>query len=143
LGLSLELTPSAATILVSDTITAADIVRLALSARAVNAPIQTPKGVEWTSSDTSVAVVDATGTVVARRVGTATITARVNNARAHTAITVGWRATRLTVTPTTLSGLVRDTVVVSAQALDENGRAVPGAVYAFSVSDPAAATTFT
>jgi hypothetical protein len=138
--LSLELNPSATTILVSDTITAANAVKLTLSAKAVNAPIQTPKGVEWTSSDTAVAIVDSLGTVKPRRVGTATITARVNSARANTEVTVAWRATKLVVTPTALSGLVRDTVVVSALALDADDKSVPGAIYTFTVADPTAAT---
>jgi uncharacterized protein YjdB len=61
---------------------------LAVFAEALEAPVLVPPGLEWTSSDTTVAVVNAVGTVFPRSVGTAIITAKVGDAHDDAIIVV-------------------------------------------------------
>jgi len=138
-GLALSLTPAADTIFIADTVATAAPLALSLSATSLGRSVVTPTGVEWTSSDPGVAVVSPTGVVTAAGIGTTTVTARVNDARATTTIVVAFRATQVTLSPTSLVGVAGDTVVVTASALDANGALVPGTIYAFSSSDVTAA----
>lgn len=87
-GLALTLTPAIDTIFVGDTIATASPVTLTLSATSLGRPVQTPKGVEWTSSNPAVATVSPAGVVSAVALGTTTVTARVNGERARSAIVV-------------------------------------------------------
>ena len=139
-GLELAVTPTAATALVSDTITASDNIKLSLSARSLGLPTQVPKGVDWETSDANVAVVDSTGLVKPRGVGTATITARVNTTKASATINVGYKAVQLVVSPTTIAALSGDTLTITARALDSAGAVVNGTNYRFTVSDAGSAT---
>jgi uncharacterized protein YjdB len=87
-GLRLTLSPSAATLFVGGTIPTTNSVALTLSATSMGRSVTAPKGVEWTSSNPSVAVVDSAGVVTAVSLGTTTVTARVNNERATSTVTV-------------------------------------------------------
>jgi xanthine/uracil permease len=89
-ALSLELTPSVDTIFVTNTIATATPVVLVLSAESLGRLVATPKIVEWTSSNPAVAVV-TNGVVRAVGTGTTIVTARVNDADAHTTIVVALR----------------------------------------------------
>ena len=64
------------------------IITLSVVAEALEAPVVVPPGLEWTSSDTTVAVVNAVGTVFPRRFGTAIIEAKVGDAHDQTIIVV-------------------------------------------------------
>ena len=135
MGLALSLSPSADTIYVADTLTDRDTVQLALRATSLGLQVKEALGAEWTSSDPGVAVVDSAGGVHARGVGTATITARVNDERATATVVVARRAITVQLSPSAVTGLAGDTVVVTASALDAGGALVPGTQYAFGVSD--------
>lgn len=135
-ALSLSLSPAADTIFVSDTITAGSTGRFNVSATSLNSPISTPSGVEWSSSDPSIASVGPDGTITAHAIGTATITARVNNSKATAPVVVAYRATKLTLTATSLTGVVGDTINVTASAVDPKGVLVPGTAYVFTAADP-------
>ena len=87
-ALALKLTPTIDTIFVGDTISKAKPVTLTLSATSLGRPVQTPKGVEWTSSNPAVATVSGDGVVSAIGVGTTAVTARVNGERATSTIIV-------------------------------------------------------
>jgi uncharacterized protein YjdB len=87
-GLALRLTPTVETIFVGGTTQNASSVVLTLSATSMGRSVTTPRGVEWTSSNPSVAVVDSTGVVTAVSLGTTTVTARVNDERARSTIVV-------------------------------------------------------
>jgi alpha-tubulin suppressor-like RCC1 family protein len=139
-GLELAVSPATATTLVSDTITTADNVKLSLSAASLGVPTQVPKGVLWETSDATVAVVDSTGMVKPRGVGSAVISARVNTTKASATINVGYKAVQLSVSPTTIAALSGDTITITARALDSDGVVVNGTVYRFSASDGGAAT---
>ena len=100
--------------------------------------------VSWTSSDASVATVDASGLVTAAGNGTATITAMAGSVSGTAAVTVSQEVGAVTVTPAadTLVAL-EDTVQFSAEAFDPNGHAVEGAEFAWSSSDTLVATVDT
>jgi len=143
LALSLSLSPAVDTIFVSDTISAANTARFTVSASSLNGPISTPSGVEWTSSDPSIASVSTDGTITPHSIGTATITARINSSKASAPVVVADQATKLSLDVTSLSGVVGDTVTVTASAVDSKGALVPGTAYVFSPADPTVASVTT
>lgn len=81
----------------------------------------------WTSSNASVATVDAAGLVTARRPGNADIAAAASGVRASSAITVSVEAVALSVSPSAHTMFsVGDTLRLSAEVLDSQGNAIPG-----------------
>jgi len=140
LALSLSLSPTVDTIFVADLIVDADATSLTLTAQSLGHPVHTPSGVEWSSADTSVAVVTSGGAVHAVGIGETTISARVNSSRATATIVVAYRARTLSISPTSLVGLAGDTVQVTASAVDVKGVLVPNTRYVFTSSDPSIAT---
>lgn len=140
MNLKLHLAVPADTLYVSDTVAAGQRVQLGLSGTSRGLPVSTPLVAEWTSSNTAVATVDETGLVTPVGIGSAKITARVNDERVSTTIVVARAAVHVEVSPSTISGLAGDTVTVTARALDAQGALVPGTAYAFGVSDPTLAT---
>ena len=137
MGLALQLTPAVDTAFLTDSGVSTPV-HLTLSATSLGLPVQTPHGVEWTIADPTIAVVDSTGSVSPVSIGTTTLTARVNSAKAHATIVVANKVARVVVTPNVLAGFVGDSAKISAGAFDENGALVPGTAYTFSVSDPTA-----
>lgn len=135
-ALSLSLSPAADTIFVSDTIFAGSTGRFTVSASSLNNPISTPSGIEWSSSDPNIASISQDGTITAHSIGTALITARVNSSKATAPVVVAYRATKLTLTATSLAGVVGDTINVTASAVDPKGVLVPGTAYVFAAADP-------
>src|SRR5678816_1577781 len=125
LALSLSLSPTIDTIFVADLIVDADATSLTLTAESLGHRVQTPSGVEWSSADTSVAVVTSGGAVHAVGIGETTISARVNSSRATATIVVAYRARTISINPTSLVGIAGDTVQVTASAVDVKGVLVP------------------
>lgn len=81
--------------------------------------------VDWQSDDSSVAVVDTTGAVVARGPGSAQITASLRDLHAVARVTVIQRPERLVLqSDTALRALEGDTVRLLAKALDARGHTV-------------------
>lgn len=140
LALALTVSPAVDTIFVSDSIVAADATKLTVAATTLGRAIPTPTGLEWTTSDPTIVVVAADGTVRALSVGTATVTARVNASRATATIVVAYRVRTVSLTPASLTGIAGDTLTVTASALDGSGALVPGTAYAFSSPDTTIAT---
>jgi uncharacterized protein YjdB len=87
-GLALTLTPAVKTLVIGGTTQIGSSFAFTLSATSMGRLVTTPRGVEWTSSDPSVAVVDSTGVVTAVSLGTTTVTARVNDERARSTVFV-------------------------------------------------------
>ena len=134
MALAIKVEPVATSISVSDTITTSNTVQLELTATSLGKPVTAPRA-EWTSSNTAIAAVDSAGLVRAVGIGSATITARVNGEKATAAITVEHNVALVSLSPTTLSGVVGDTIVVTASALDSKGGLVAGTAYSFASTD--------
>ena len=116
---------------------------LRLVAEAVDANGNAVAGTEisWESSDDSVATVDASGLVTAVANGSATITATSGSASGSATVTVAQEASAVTVAPATASlAALGDTLRLTADALDANGRAVQGAEFSWESSEEATAT---
>ena len=96
--------------------------------------------VAWSSADTTVAVVDPAGLVRAVRGGAVTVTATAGEASASAHVAVRQSAGSLTVSPPMDSIGPGDTLRLVAEAYDENGHVVEGAVFMWSSSDAPVAT---
>ena len=91
--------------------------------------------VGWSSSDASVAAVDAVGLVTAAGNGSGTITATSGGASGTASLTVAQAVDAVTVTPPADSVVEGDTLRLSAAAADANGHAVAGAEFAWASGD--------
>ena len=136
-ALRLQLTPAVDTIFVSDSFAVATT-RFTLLATSFDRPVQTPKGIEWTIANAAVATVDSTGAVHAVALGSTTLTARVNAAKAHATVVVDRAVAQLVVSPSALTGTVGDSIVITAVAVTSGGVPVPGTIYSFTTPDPTA-----
>lgn len=87
LALDLDLTPENAT-LVLGSLSGSGTVTLVVSATSLSVPVTVPPGRVFTTSDSSVALVQQNGRVIATGVGTAQITVRVNSVKGHATIVV-------------------------------------------------------
>ena len=96
--------------------------------------------VAWSSADTTVAVVDSSGLVGAVGNGAVTVTATAGEAAGEARVTVMQSAGLVTVSPSVDSVALGDTIRLVAEAYDENGHVVEGAVFTWSSSDAPVAT---
>ena len=117
-----------------------DTVRLAAEARDGNGHTMAGAEFSWTSSDTTVATVDATGLVTAAANGAATVTATWGAVAASARVTVAQAISTVRVLPRSLSLPVGDTARLSAMALDALGTEVTDAAFEWSSSAPSVAT---
>ena len=110
--------------------------RLTAEVRDQNGNTMAGATVNWTSSDASVASVDASGLVTAAANGSATITAMSGSASGTAAVTVAQAVSAVAVSPTadTLVAL-GDTLRLVAEAMDAYGHNVAGAEFSWSSSD--------
>ncbi|HEY0928420.1 MAG TPA: Ig-like domain-containing protein, partial [Gemmatimonas sp.] len=103
----------------------------------------------WTSSDTAVATVSATGLITAKAFAglgdrTATIAAAIDGRSAtHTLTVAAWPVARVTVTPGTASRQPRQTVQLTAAAVDSLGGALTGRTITWTSSDTTVARVST
>ena len=95
--------------------------------------------VAWTSADTMVAAVDASGLVTAAANGAATITATAGSASGTAAVTVAQQVSTVEVSPAADTVVERDTVRFGAEARDANGHAVAGAEFTWASGDTSVA----
>lgn len=91
--------------------------------------------VGWSSADTAVATVDASGLVQATGAGSTVITATADTASTTVAVTVAQVVTDVSVSPASHSLIVGDTVRLRPTATDANGYTVEDADFTFSSSD--------
>ena len=110
-------------------------VRLAARVLDQNGQAMSGTPVSWTSSDASVAAVDASGLVTTAGNGTATITATAGSASGSATVTVAQEVRAVAVSPPTGTLLEGDTLRLSAEAVDANGHAVAGAEFAWTSGD--------
>jgi len=138
-ALRLEITPAVDTLFLSDTSVLLDRRQLIVDAFSVNFPIATPSGVVFSSLTPSVVSVDTVGFVAPVSLGTGTVQARINGIKTTSTVVVLPKVVTIVFDPTTLSGRVGDTLLVTASALDSRGQLASGAAYSFRASDPTAA----
>jgi hypothetical protein len=94
----------------------------------------------WSSSSTGVATVDALGQATGLTVGATTITASAGGLSDSANLAVVQVAASITVVPPLVTLGMGDTLTFTAVARDANGHPIPGAHFAWSVSDPSVAT---
>ena len=126
----------------TDSVAVGETLRLSAEAFASNGRAVVGAEFSWSSSDESVATVDASGLVTGVAEGSATITVTSGGVSASSEIGVfdPTRPVSVTVSPSTGSVAVGETLRLSAQAVDTNGRAVVGAEFSWSSSDESVAT---
>ena len=106
-----------------------------------NARVMADATVTWSSGDTSVATVDASGLVTAVGNGAATITASAGSASGSAVVTVTQSVATVEVSPSAADlAALGATVQLTAEALDANGHAVPEAEFSWESSDNSVAT---
>ena len=115
-------------------------VLLSAEVRDQHGEVMPSAAVTWSTSDRSVAAVDASGLVTAAGNGTATITAMSGPASGTAMVTVAQAAVSAAVSPPAGAVAVGDTLRLSATAFDANGHPVAFAAFAWSSSDPSVAT---
>ena len=112
-----------------------DTVRLGAEALDGNGNPVAGAEVGWSSSDTSVAVVDASGLVTAVANGAATVTATAGAATGAAAVTVAQEASVVAVSPPAATVSIGSTVQLLAEAFDANEHLVEGAYFGWSSSN--------
>jgi len=138
-ALRLQITPQVDTLFVSDTAVLLDRRQLTVAAFSVNLPIVTPSGVVFSSKTPSIVSVDTIGFVAPVSIGTGTIQARINGIKTTSTVVVLPKVQSIVFDPTTISGVVGDTLLITASALDSRGQLASGTAYTFRASDPASA----
>lgn len=124
-------------------VTAAVGVRTPLTATALDAAGNPLSGrpFTWSSSNSQVAAVDATGVVTSVAVGTATITATAEGKSNSSAFTVTPPpVATVTITPNPLSTSVGNSTPLTATARDAAGNVLSGQTFLWSSSNTAVAT---
>ena len=142
--------PRATTVTVSPATAELDLgetVQLAAVVRDQNSNAMAGASVTWMSSAGTVATVDATGLVTGVAEGTVTVTARSGNAQGTaqiTVVTVPVVSVQVSspAEPSALAEPLRsgEVLQLSAEALDENGRPIPGVVFSWESSNTSVAT---
>ena len=116
-------------------------VQLTAEVRDQNARVMAGATVTWSSGDTSVATVDASGLVTAVAKGVATITASGGEVAGSAVVTVTQSVATVEVSPSVAElTALGATVQLTAEAFDANGHAVAGADFSWESSDIAVAT---
>ena len=133
---AVTVTPSA------DTLVAGDTLRLAAGVHDANGHPVAGAEIAWASGDTAVARVDSAGLVTGVSAGETTVTAASGSVAGEARLTVAAPApTTLTIAPEFVSlSALGDTVRLSAEVLDQIGRALPGAEVVWSSADTAVAS---
>ncbi len=116
-------------------------VTLTAEARDRNGSVVADAVLVWSSSDDSVASVDASGLVTAKGNGEATITASSSESSATATLTVAQTAASVAVTPgqAKLTAL-GDSVPLTAEVLDRNGNVMAEAILVWSSSEASVAS---
>ena len=133
---AVAVSPDSAALLVGDTVRLSATVLDALGVEVVGAEVS------WSSGDTLVATVDASGLATGIGAGEVEVTAASAGVEGRARMVVAVAApTTVTVTPDSASlTALGDTVRLSAEVFDQVGRSMPGAAVAWSSGDPTVAS---
>jgi len=122
------------------TLWSGDLLATSVSVVKTNGEIVLNPQVTYTSSDSRVATVDATGTVYAHHAGQATISAAVGSITDELTVTVVWPpVTALVFNDDSLVAFVGDTVTTTVIVLNARGNVATNATLTFSSSAPSIA----
>ncbi|MDE0358886.1 MAG: serine hydrolase [Gammaproteobacteria bacterium] len=113
--------------------------RFTADVRDQNGQVMAGAAVAWTTSDASVASVDASGLVTAAANGGATITATAGSISRTAEVTVAQEIATVTVTPPADTLVTGDAVQLMAEAADANGHTVAGVEFSWASSDTSVA----
>jgi uncharacterized protein YjdB len=94
----------------------------------------------WSSSDVSVATIDAAGLATGRRQGLTTITASANGRSGTATLVVNQVPIVVRITPTSAMVATGDSASFTAVAFDATGNVIPSATFVWSSTDSALAT---
>ena len=114
-------------------------VQLTVEVRDQNAQVMAGAAVTWSSSDPSVATVDASGLVIGVGEGMATITASAGSATGSAAVTVSQPVVSVEISPSAETVGLGDTLQLTAEGFDESADVVEGAQFSWESSDVAVA----
>ena len=117
-----------------------DSVQFAAEVRDQYSNVMTGAAVSWSTGNTAIVSVNASGIATAASAGTATITATSGNASGSATVTVEREVSVVIVTPAEARMTPDDTLTLNARAEDANGFPIEDAVFAWSSGDTAAAT---
>jgi len=135
---SVFVTPTNISLLVGDTIT------IVASESDINGIVLTGASVSWTSSDTTIGVVNSAGLVTARKIGTITITATSGAAVGISRITVVAALppsiSSITVAPSPAFVVVHGTQQLTATVRDASGNVIPGLTVTWQSNNAGVAT---
>ena len=113
-----------------------ETIQLTAEVRDQNGQVMSGAAVTWSSSDPSVASVDAAGVVVARADGSATVTATAGSATGSADIRVEQAPADVRITPdSVILTAIGDTTRLAAEVLDGNGQLMSGTAVAWFSSD--------
>ena len=115
-------------------------VQLTAEVRDQNDRVMAGTTATWTSSDSSVATVDASGLVTGVAEGVATITASAGEASGSAEVTVMQPVASVEVSPAAETVGLGSTLQLTAEGFDENGDTVEGAEFSWDSSDNSVAT---
>jgi uncharacterized protein YjdB len=132
---SVSVTPAAASVLTGQT------VQLAATPKDANGNPLGGRVVTWSSDNTTIATVSASGLVTANAVGSATITATSEGQSGASAITVSTvPVASVAVSPATASLSVGQTALLTATSKDANGNPLTGRAVTWSTDNGSVAT---
>ena len=119
-------------------------VRLAATAKDARGHAIAGQAFTWSSSDSSIVTVDASGVATAVSTGKATVTATASGKGGSAAVTVAQKAASVTLTPAAASlAALGATIQLTAAASDSNGHAINGKTFAWASSNTGIATVGT
>ena len=103
--------------------------------------VLTGRVVTWSSSDTTTATIDGTGTATGKKIGSATITATSGNASSNVTLTVqAVPINAVVISPQSSNLLVGQQQTLTAEVTDNSGNPIPGSTVTFSSGAPGLAT---
>ena len=113
-----------------------ETIQLTAEVRDQNGQVMSGAAVTWSSSDPSVASVDAAGVVAARANGSATVTATAGSATGSAAVSVEQVPADVRITPDSVTlTAIEETIQLTAEVRDRNDQVMSGAAVAWSSSD--------
>lgn len=137
---SVVITPASDTIFVEDPIAARDTIKLVAKALDEKGAVITGVAFTWTSAGTNTATVNPAGVVLARGLGTVSVTATSGDHIGTASVRVASAVKSIQLTSPVTTVLARDTVQLTAAALGYDDTPMGGRTFTWTSSNPTVAT---